>query len=86
MMMRYLNRVIASIYVDMDRHRGSGYRNPSSSNYSSSDYSGRNFDNNQHHRRGQGDSLGWSGERTQSGNSYSASKEYEKYSSSERGI
>ncbi|XP_046652369.1 uncharacterized protein LOC124343190 isoform X2 [Daphnia pulicaria] len=65
----------------MDRHRGSGYRNPSSSNYSSSDYSGRNFDNNNQHRRSQGDSLGWSGER----NPYSAPKEYEKYSSSERG-
>ncbi len=80
-MTRNLNDVIASIYVDMDRHHGSGYRNPSSSNYSSSDYSGRNFDNNQH-RKSQCDGLGWSGER----NSYSAPKEYEKYSSSERGI
>lgn len=66
----------------MDRHRGSAYRNLSSSNYSSSGYAPRNFDSN-YNRRGQSNEiphLRWSSERGP------ASKEYERYSSSERGI
>lgn len=67
----------------MDRHRGSAYRNLSSSNYSSSGYAPRNFDSN-YNRRGQSNEiphLGWSSER----GTHPASKEYERYSSSETG-
>ena len=75
------------VNVDMDRGlRGSGsegYRNPSTSHYSS-DYGSRNFDHSQQYRRGRGSgsSTHWSGDRS----SYAAPKEYERYSSSERGI